>query len=120
MAGQLDRRRVGELEDAAASRHVSSIVLHRHLGQVPGPGGRPDQRANSVGSRCRLCRPAAGLASPISGRQGRGECAWMDCRGVRVRGVAYCLDHLWESCARRLPGKPRITPAAACAPPLNA
>ena len=30
-----------------------------------------------------------------------GVCAWAGCRSPRVRGVAYCLDHLWDSGARR-------------------
>jgi hypothetical protein len=28
-------------------------------------------------------------------------CAWAGCSHPRVRGVAYCLDHLWTSGARR-------------------
>jgi hypothetical protein len=32
---------------------------------------------------------------------GEGECAWAGCRSIRVRGVAYCVDHLWNSGARR-------------------
>jgi|SRR5215475_4938836 len=35
------------------------------------------------------------------GGTGDGECAWVGCHGTRVRGVAYCVDHLWNSGARR-------------------
>ena len=30
-----------------------------------------------------------------------GGCGWVGCQSARVRGVAYCLDHLWKSGARR-------------------
>ena len=40
-----------------------------------------------------LLRSRGGLAT--------GACAWADCPSSPVRGVAYCLDHLWESGARR-------------------
>ncbi len=29
------------------------------------------------------------------------ECNWSDCHGKAVKGVVYCLDHLWETGARR-------------------
>jgi hypothetical protein len=28
-------------------------------------------------------------------------CVWSGCNGKRVKGVAYCLDHLWNTGARR-------------------
>jgi len=28
------------------------------------------------------------------------ECAWAGCHGSAVRGVAYCIDHLYETGAR--------------------
>ena len=30
-----------------------------------------------------------------------GTCGWADCTQPKVRGVAYCLDHLWSTGARR-------------------
>ena len=29
------------------------------------------------------------------------ECIWAECHGKAVAGVVYCLDHLWETGARR-------------------
>jgi hypothetical protein len=29
------------------------------------------------------------------------ECAWSGCDGRAVKGVVYCLDHLWETGVRR-------------------
>jgi hypothetical protein len=40
------------------------------------------------------------LLQSRGGTQG-GECVWVGCARPRVRGVAYCLDHLWDSGARR-------------------
>lgn len=39
----------------------------------------------------------------LAGRGGTDElaCGWAGCDKPRVRGVAYCLDHLWDSGARR-------------------
>jgi hypothetical protein len=28
-------------------------------------------------------------------------CIWSGCKGKRVKGVVYCIDHLWETGARR-------------------
>jgi len=30
-----------------------------------------------------------------------GDCICLGCSGTRVRGVVYCLEHLWETGARR-------------------
>ena len=30
-----------------------------------------------------------------------GTCGWADCTQPKVRGVAYCVDHLWSTGARR-------------------
>jgi len=53
-----------------------------------------EAEADSVGRRQELLLRSRGGT-------GEGTCAWAGCRGARVRGVAYCLDHLWESGARR-------------------
>jgi hypothetical protein len=29
------------------------------------------------------------------------KCAWAGCQGKCVKGVAFCLEHLWETGARR-------------------
>ncbi|MGJ8653574.1 MAG: hypothetical protein ACSHX8_09910 [Opitutaceae bacterium] len=29
------------------------------------------------------------------------ECMWADCHEKQVKGVAYCLEHLWNTGARR-------------------
>ena len=29
------------------------------------------------------------------------SCVWADCSGRTVKGVAYCIEHLWKTGARR-------------------
>jgi hypothetical protein len=29
------------------------------------------------------------------------ECMWSNCKGKRVKNVAYCIDHLWNTGARK-------------------
>jgi hypothetical protein len=53
-----------------------------------------EAEADSVGRR-------QALLLRSRGGTGEGECAWTGCHSARVRGVAYCLDHLWESGTRR-------------------
>lgn len=35
------------------------------------------------------------------GGYGEGECMWMNCNKQRVKGVVYCIDHLYETGARK-------------------
>ena len=52
------------------------------------------EEADSVNRRkALLLRSRGGLDT--------GACAWAGCGSPRVRRVAYCLDHLWGSGARR-------------------
>lgn len=53
-----------------------------------------DHRADAADRRKELLLQARGGT-------GEGECIWAGCGGTRVRGVAYCIDHLWNTGARR-------------------
>lgn len=35
------------------------------------------------------------------GGETEDECMWMGCKGKAVKGVAYCIDHLWNTGARK-------------------
>jgi len=39
----------------------------------------------------------------LKSRGGRAEetCIWSGCNAKRIKGVVYCLDHLWKTGARR-------------------
>jgi hypothetical protein len=78
-------------------RSFSIDVWEKYQHQVVALIDDPSQweaEADSVGRRKELLLRSRGGA-------GDGECGWASCHGIRVRGVAYCIDHLWESGARR-------------------
>jgi hypothetical protein len=56
--------------------------------------GRWEEEARGVTRRQNLLLRARG-------GHDAGTCAWVGCRGPSVRGVVYCLQHLWETGAQR-------------------
>jgi len=63
-----------------------------------------------VASRVRDCRNWTGdgrirerkeLLLQERGGTGKVECEWSNCQELRVRGSAFCLNHLWRTGARR-------------------
>jgi hypothetical protein len=86
------------LQHCPACRRSFSIdawdkLAHQVVARIDEPANW-EAEADSVGRRQELLLRSRGGTV-------EGECGWARCRGARVRGVAYCVAHLWESGARR-------------------
>lgn len=66
---------------------------HQVVAKVSGPSGWEVDADDTDRRKALLLRVRGGLSAE--------RCIWADCAQLRVHGVTYCVDHLWNSGCRR-------------------